>query len=334
MADVSSDREGAPRGRQGKALLTKKRAAAAAAVAAVAVLASACSSSSSGASSSSSGGAASSAAGGSSSIAPVTFDAAGVKVTTDQALAAKVPSAIRSAGVLNDLTYNNAPPDESVVGGTLQGWEVDLGQAVAAELGLKWQATSSGAFDSFIPSLQDGRDDVSFTSFVETSARVQQIDIVTYKTIGTAFAVKAGSSLSIKAPTDLCGHVVASLVGASFNSQVQSINCSGKSPITLDTFPSNAAAELAVSSGRADAFVDDEDQMSFLVSDDKAFVMQPLIYQQEDEGAGITRSSGLAPVIGEAVDALIKSGAYHAIMAKWHTTSGLVTQASVFTAGS
>jgi polar amino acid transport system substrate-binding protein len=333
MADVSSDGEGAPRGRHGKALITKKRAAAAAAVAAVAVLASACSSSSS-ASSSGSGSAAGSAASGSSSSAPVTFNADGVKVTTDQALAAKVPSAIRSAGVLNDLTYNNAPPDESVVGGSLQGWEVDLGQAVAAELGLKWQATASSAFDSFIPSLQDGRDDVSFTSFVETSARSQQIDIVTYKTIGTAFAVKAGSSLTIKTPTDLCGQVVASLVGASFNTQVQSIDCSGKSPITLDTFPSNAAAELAVSSGRADVFVDDEDQMSFLGSEDKEFVKQPLIYEQEDEGVGISRSSGLAPVVADAVDALIKSGAYHAIMAKWDTTTGLVTQASVYTAGS
>jgi polar amino acid transport system substrate-binding protein len=160
MADVSSDPEGAPQGRHRKALIIKKRAAVAAAVAAVAVVASACSSSSSG-SSSGSGDAASSAASSSSSIAPVTFDAAGVQVTTDQALAAKVPSAIRSKGVLNDLTYNNAPPDESVVNGTLQGWEVDLGQAVAAELGLKWQVTSSGAFDSFIPSLQDGRDDVS-----------------------------------------------------------------------------------------------------------------------------------------------------------------------------
>jgi polar amino acid transport system substrate-binding protein len=244
-----------------------------------------------------------------------------------------VPSAIRSAGVLNDLTYNNAPPDESIVNGTLEGWEVDLGQAVATELGLKWQATSSGAFDSFVPSLQDGRDDVSFTSFVETSQRLQQIDFVTYKTIGTAFAVKAGNSLTIKQPSDLCGHVVASLVGASFNSQVQSINCSGKSPITLDTFPSNAAGELAVSSGRADVWGDDEDQMSFLTSKDKQFVMQPLIYQQEDEGAGISRASGLAPVIGQAVDALIRSGAYEAIMRKWDTTSGLVTQATVFTAG-
>lgn len=334
MADVSSDREGVIRGRRGKASVTRRRAAAVAAAAALAVVASACSSSSSSGSGSGSGGAASSAASGSASVAPVTFDAAGVKVTTDPALAAKVPAAIRSTGVLNDLSYNNAPPDTAVVNGTLQGWEIDLGQAVAAELGLKWQATSSGAFDSFVPSLQDGRNDVSFTSFVETSQRLQQIDFVTFKTIGTAFAVKAGSSLTIKKPTDLCGHVVSSLAGASFNAQVTSINCSGKSPITLDTFPSNAAGELAVSSGRANVWVVDEDQMSFLVSKNKQFVMQPLIYAQQNEGAGVSRASGLAPVIGEAVDALIKSGAYTAIMKKWDTTSGLVSHASVFTAGS
>lgn len=330
MADVSSDREGVLRGRHGTASITKKRAVAVAAVAALAVLASACSSSGG---NSGSGGAASSTASGGSAGASTTFDAGGVKVTKDPALAAKVPAAIRSTGILNDLSYNNAPPDTAVVDGALQGWEIDLGQAVAAELGLKWQATSSGAFDSFVPSLQNGRNDVSFTSFVETSERLQQIDFVTFKTIGTAFAVKAGSSLTIKKPTDLCGHTVSSLAGAAFNSQVTSIKCAGSAKITLDTFPSNAAGELAVSSGRADVWVVDEDQMSYLVAKDKQFVMQPLIYAQQNEGAGVSRDSGLAPVIGQAVDALIKSGAYTAIMHKWNTTSGLVTRAGVFTSG-
>jgi polar amino acid transport system substrate-binding protein len=332
MADVSSDRKGVLRGRPGKVSVTRKHGVAVAAVAALAVVASACSSSSSDSTAGSGGAASSAASGSSSSAAPTTFDVGGVKVTADPTLAAKVPAAIRNTGVLNDLSYNNAPPDTAVVNGTLQGWEIDLGQAVAAELGLKWQATSSGAFDSFVPSLQNGRNDVSFTSFVETSERLQQIDFVTFKTIGTAFAVKAGSSLTIKKPTDLCGHVVSSLAGAAFNAQVTSIDCSGKSSITLDTFPSNAAGELAVSSGRADVWVVDEDQMSFLVAKNKQFVMQPLIYAQQNEGAGISRASGLAPVIGDAVNALIKSGAYNAIMKKWNTTSGLVTHAGVYTA--
>ncbi len=78
----------------------------------------------------------------------VTID--GKKITTNAKLAASVPAKVRSVG-LSDITYNNAPPDEQVVNGTNVGWEIDLGRAVAAELGLKWKLTTSGNFDGFIP---------------------------------------------------------------------------------------------------------------------------------------------------------------------------------------
>ena len=93
---------------------------------------------------------------------------AGHTITADPTLVAELPAAVKTKGVLADITYNNAPPDESIVDGELVGWEVDLGAAVAAELGLKWQPTASGAFDSFIPGLQNGRYNTSFTSFIQT----------------------------------------------------------------------------------------------------------------------------------------------------------------------
>jgi polar amino acid transport system substrate-binding protein len=262
------------------------------------------------------------------SASTVTID--GQKISTNAKLAATVPAAIKQSGLL-DITYNNAPPDEQVVNGTNVGWEIDLGKAVAAELGLKWNLTTSSNFDSFIPGLQNGRYNSSFTSFIQTPARLKQIDIVTYYNVGTGFAVKKGSPIKISKPTDLCGHSVAVLEGSAFIQQIQSIKCGSKPAITVESFPSDSAAELAVSSGRVDVYSSSEDQLSYLIAKtEHQFVLQKENFEPTPEGAGITKGSGLTKPVAKAMDALIKSGAYAAIMKKWSLVNGLVTKATVY----
>ena len=309
----------------------RRLVAAGVAVAAIASLA-ACSSSKS--SANSGGGPGTSSAGGNSSAGDASVTVAGQTITPDPALIAELPASVKSKGALTDITYNNAPPDESVVDGKLVGWEVDLGAAVAAVLGLKWQPTASGAFDSFIPGLQNGRYNVSFTSFIQTAERLKQIDIVTYYNVGTGFAVKKGSSLKINAPTDLCSHTVAVIEGSAFIQQLQGINCSaaGKPAVKVQSFPSDSAAELAVSSGRAEVYSSSEDQLSWLIDQTAhQFELQPLDYMPVPEGAGVTKGLGLSKPIADAMDKLIQSGAYQAIMKKWSITEGLVSKATVYT---
>ncbi len=258
---------------------------------------------------------------------------AGHTISPDPALIAELPADIKSKGVLKDITYNNAPPDESVVNGELVGWEVDLGHAVAVLLGLKWEPTASGAFDSFIPGLQNGRYNVSFTSFIQTPERLKQIDIVTYYNVGTGFAVKKGNPLTIEQATDLCGHSVAVIEGSAFIQQLQGINCAsaGKPDVNVQSFPSDSAAELAVSSGRSEVYSSSMNQMAWLIKQtEHQFELQPLDYMPVPEGAGVTKGIGLSQPIADAMDKLIQSGAYEAIMNKWGITEGLVTEATVY----
>ena len=257
---------------------------------------------------------------------------AGKKITTNAKLAASVPAKVRATG-LTDITYNNAPPDEQVINGTNVGWEIDLGRAVAATLGLKWKLTTSGNFDGFIPGLQNGRYNASFTSFIQTPARLKQIDIVTYYNVGTGFAVKKGSGISIKSPLNLCGHTVAVLEGSAFIQQIQSIKCkaAGKPAVQVQSFPSDSAAELAVASGRVQVYSSSEDQLSYLIKKtEHQFALQPLNFDPVPEGAGVTKGLGLSKPIANAMDALIKSGAYAAIMKKWSISYGLVKRATVY----
>jgi polar amino acid transport system substrate-binding protein len=258
----------------------------------------------------------------------------GATVKADTALAQKVPAAVKSKGLV-DITYNDAPPDELVTGGQLVGWEVDIGKAVAATLGVKWNAVASGAFDSFIPGLQNGRYNSSFTSFIYTPARVKQIDIVTYYDVGTGFAVQQASSIHISKPTDLCGKTVSVIAGSAFIEQLNGIDPSCAAAhlpnVQVASFPSDSAAELAVSSGRDQIYSTSEDQLSWLIQQTAhQFVLQPLDYMTVPEGVGVAKSAKITNLIASAINDLIKSGAYGKIMKHWSLTNGLVTSAGVY----
>ncbi len=259
----------------------------------------------------------------------------GAKVGVDAGLAAKVPAAVKKTGLV-DVTYNDAPPDELVVGSRLVGWEVDLGRAVAATLGVGWHAIASGNFTGFIPGLQNGRYNTSFTSFIYTPARVKAIDIVTYYDVGTGFAVLKGSPIHITTFTDLCGKSVAVIEGSAFIEQLHGVDpaCAKRKlpPVRIATFPSDAAAELAVTSGRDQIYSSSEDQLAWLIKESQhSLVLQPLNYLPTPEGAGVAKSAKIAGLVTQAMDHLIATGAYKKIMEHWGISYGLVPAAHLYT---
>lgn len=268
------------------------------------------------------------------SVTALKSTVAGVEVTTDPAIAASVPDAIRKTGTLKNITYDNAPPDTFVKDGQTVGWEVDLAQAVATVMGLKLKTTTSGAFDTFIPGIQNGRYNTSISSLIQTPVRLKQIDVVTYFKVATGFAKKAGSPITVAQETDVCGHKVATLSGSAFVDQLKVINgaCStaGKPTISVQLYPAAANATLAVANGRAELYASSSNQLSYMVSQTPGqFELTDLQYDPVDEGAGITKGSGLSKPFAVAMDKLIKSGTYGTILKKWGITVGLVDSATV-----
>src|SRR5204862_3755580 len=111
------------------------------------------------------------------------------KSSVDSAAAAKLPAAIKSAGVIKVATDASYPPDEFFASDnkTIQGMDVDLGNALGAVLGVKFQFSNVG-FDSIIPALGN-RYDLSLSSFTATTEREKTVDMVGYATVGTNFIV-------------------------------------------------------------------------------------------------------------------------------------------------
>src|SRR2546430_2983279 len=126
--------------------------------------------------------------------------------SVDVALAAQVPGAIRSAGVLIVATDPIYEPSEFRVDAkTVTGFDVDLFNAVAGKLGLKTQWKTVG-FDDIIAGVRAGTYQVGASSFTIRKDREEQVTMVSYFTAGTQWA--AGPD-ALVVPEQACGKKVA-----------------------------------------------------------------------------------------------------------------------------
>ena len=116
-----------------------------------------------------------------------TKSGSGSTPSVDAAAAALVPSALKSKGVIKvgvDATY--APNEYKDPSDKIVGFDIDLFNAVAAELGLKATYVASN-FDNIIPGITGGKYDVGVSSFTDNKEREKTVDFVTYYSAGIQF---------------------------------------------------------------------------------------------------------------------------------------------------
>jgi polar amino acid transport system substrate-binding protein len=250
----------------------------------------------------------------------------------DAAIAAKVPSAVKSKGTLTvaaDATY---APNEFIGsdGKTVEGMDADLAKALAGVMGLKANVTNA-TFDAIIPGLAAGKYDLGMSSFTDTKEREKTVDFVTYFSAGTSFYTKAQGGATVNGLADLCGKTVAVEKGTTQQSDAegQSKKCSG-SKVTVLTFPDQNGANLAISSGRAQIGMADSPVADYQVKKSNGqfkLVGQP--YGTAPYGIAIPKNNGMAPVLKSALEALIKDGTYTKILTKWGIQSGAITSPQI-----
>lgn len=269
------------------------------------------------------------------SAAGTSVEVAGVTIDKDDELAAQLPDDVAESGELTAIQYDNAPADTFIdENDELAGWGPDLGRAVAAVLGLEYKAEVSGAFDTFMPGIENGRYDSSWASIIVTQERLDIVDIVAVHESTTGVITKEGADLEIAEPEDLCGLRVGALAGSAFLIQIEEIVAiceeAGEPAPTIDSFPQQGAAQLAVTSDRIDAFMTAKGQLTWLLregSEIEGFVIQPLDYQPNLEGVAVSKDSELTEVITAALNKLIEDGSYEKILAAWDIDFGLVDEA-------
>ncbi len=265
-----------------------------------------------------------------SASAAATTAAAGASSAADPA--SLLPASIKSAGTLNIATDASYAPNEyfDTDGKTIIGFDIDLGNAIAAKLGLKANFQNV-TFDAIIPALAAGKYDLSLSSFTDTKAREATVDFVTYFNAGESLMVPAGNPKGVTGPDlTLCGLTVAVEKGTTEESEIPDLSkkctAAGKSGITALSTDDQNAANLALTTGRADVGSADSPIAAYAVKQLAGKIaLAGQIYETAPYGIAIPKSPGLAPAIKAAVAAMIADGSYKAVLDKWGDDAGAVT---------
>jgi polar amino acid transport system substrate-binding protein len=246
----------------------------------------------------------------------------------DAAVAKLVPAAVKSKGTLTAASDATYPPLESIGtdGKTLEGADVDLGEAIGKLMGVKVKFVNQ-TFDSIIPGLQAGKYGLGISSFTDTKEREKVVDFVTYLTAGTSFYEKT-SGPDVEKLADLCGHSVAVEKGTT--QQKDATAQSKKCKVTVLVFPDQTGANQALSSGRADIVMADTPPAAFAVNQSGGkFKLSKTSYANAPYGIAIPKGNGVAPAVLAAVKALMANGQYDAILKKWGLDTGKITNPTI-----
>jgi polar amino acid transport system substrate-binding protein len=248
----------------------------------------------------------------------------------------EVPAKYVTGGV-KVAVFNDWAPDEFMANGHLTGWSVDLAHAISSTLGLKFTYVPT-SFDAVLPGLQNGRFDLGFASFAPTAPRLQVLSFIPERSDGTAYASKSSSNFKITKISNLCGLTVAELTGAydfTYLTGVSKTTCvaHGKTAITLDQFPTQTAAQLAVTSGRVQLVAAGSATLNYWAKQTGGITVSTFIANADYNCIGVSKTNPLGNIVAQAMQQLIKTGVYKKIMAHWGlATADPVTRGMFITA--
>jgi polar amino acid transport system substrate-binding protein len=257
-------------------------------------------------------------------------------VAVDQALAAKVPDAIKSDGTIKVGTDSTYAPSEflDADGKTVVGFDVDLFNAVAAKLGLKAEYQSA-KFGDIIPGIESGKYEIGVSSFTINDERKQQVNMVSYFNAGTQWATKKGNPSGIQ-PDAACGKKVAVQTNTvqdtdDLAKRLKDCKAAGKPAITVDRYQDQGQATAAVVTGKDDAMLADSPVIAYAVKQSGG-QLEALgdIYEAAPYGYVVKKDqTDFAQALADSLKALVSDGSYKQILDKWGVAAGAIDNPAV-----
>lgn len=258
-----------------------------------------------------------------------------VKTSVDEAAAAKVPQAIKDKGTLTVGTDASYAPSEFLAadGKTVQGFDVDLFNAVATKLDLKvtWEPAK---FDSIITGVKGNKYDVGVSSFTVNPERMGQANMISYFNAGTQWAAAPGNPKNVD-PAKPCGLTVAVQKGTvqqeeDLPAKVKACQSEGN-PIKVLPYEGQDQATAAVGSGKADAMLADSPVVAYAVKESGGKIEAVGdIYDAAPYGYVVSKpNTDLAEAIKLALDSLAEDGGYEEALKGWGVEEGAIDDFAV-----
>jgi polar amino acid transport system substrate-binding protein len=262
-----------------------------------------------------------------------TSASAAPSTSVDPALAAKVPASIKSAGKIIIGTDSTYAPNEFLAadGKTVQGFDVDLFNAIAAKFGLSTE-WNSAKFGDIIPGILSGKYQIGVSSFTINKQREQQVNMISYYSAGTQWAAKSGASID---PDKACGKKVAvqatTVQVDDITARSKKCTDAGQPAITIDQYQAQSDATNAVVTGKDDAMLADSPVCAYAVKQTNGqLALIGSIYDSAPYGFVLPKDqTEFATAIASAVQAMIADGTYKKILDNWGVGNGAITTPAV-----
>ena len=170
-----------------------------------------------------------------------------------------LPPSVASSKTLRVAIVPNYPPLEykDPATGKLTGFDVELGEALAAKLGLKlaWQETS---FDQMMPAIATDRVDMVLSGMSDVATRHDTASFVDHLKSGPQFLAQASRAAEFADMKALCGKKVGASRRTNFPGEIATwskANCPEDKPVVFVGTEGSADARTQLRQGRIDAAV-------------------------------------------------------------------------------
>jgi len=207
----------------------------------------------------------------------------------------------------------NFMPFEFKQGDKYVGFDIDLWDAIAKDLGLKYKLLPMD-FNGLIPALQTGNIDAAIAGMTIKSKREEVVDFAyPYYNSGLLLMVGAGES-AIKGVEDLGNKVVATKLGTTSADFAKSLKTK-----EVKLYPNIDGAYLELQAGGADAVIFDSPAILYYVKTEgqgKVKTTGPL-YQGQPYGIAFPQGSPLRDKVSVTILKFMEGDVYKNIYRKW-----------------
>ncbi len=206
---------------------------------------------------------------------------------------------------------------------TLTGFDIDLGEALAKEMGVKieWQET---AFAQMISSLQTSRVDIALAGMSDLPARREVVDFVDYMKTGPQFFTTTNRAGELKTIEDLCGKKVGASRSTNWPGQMEDLSktvCAAKGKPAMQVIGTEGSvdARTQLKSGRLDAAVQGSETLPYFQKQEpNTVVLIGVPFSEQLSGIPVAKTEPqLRDAVKEALERLQAKGVYDQILAKY-----------------
>ncbi|MCK8678405.1 MULTISPECIES: ABC transporter substrate-binding protein [Streptomyces] len=264
------------------------------------------------------------------------------RVTTPKvdAIAAKLPEAVRKRGTLKIVNSADASAPLGFYATddkTRIGVETDIAHLVAGTLGLKPEFTSV-SWENIFVGLDAAKYDAGFSNITVTEERKEKYDFATYRKDDLAFEAKKGSKLKIDDFRDVAGRTIA--VDSGTNQEKILVDWSkqaekaGLEPVDIKYYKAASDTYLALESGRIELFLGPSPTAAYRVASAGRTEIAGTLSGAGDGLQGLIaattkKDSGLVEPLAAALNEVIDNGTYAKVLQRWGLSTEAVAKSEI-----